>query len=185
MAKKKKYQINERGIDEVLPVSRSQKKRDSHALKDLGAELAKLSVGQLKHIPLNDELLTAFTLMTKITNHEARRRQLQFIGKLLRHCDPSPIQDALATLQAGHNSNTALLHHAEQIRAALLSGNQDEKERMLAQWPSEAQELQALALKAKGQDNPETKGASRALFRKVRELLEADAKIATDTKNEE
>ncbi len=175
MAKKKKYQIdaedNNAGADVV---SRSQKKRDSHALKDLGAELAKLSVAQFKHIPLNDDLLTALTLMAKLTNHEARRRQLQFIGKLLRQCDPIPIQDALATLQTGHSNDTALLQHAEHIRTALLNADAKEEARILAQWIPEnpaIQELQSLIQKARGEDNPETKGAKRALFRKIRELL--------------
>ncbi len=172
MAKKKKFQIDSE-IDDVssLPKSRSQKKRDSLALKDLGAELTKLSAGQLKHIPLNEDLQEAFKLMAKITDHEGRRRHLQYIGKLMRECDPLPIQEALAKLQAGHTVDNALLHHAERLRTALLTADSKEVATILAPWPEAAEELHTLILTAKAEQNPESQGAKRAIFRKLRELL--------------
>ena len=102
MAKKNKYQLDVNAPEQdELPKSRSQKKRDSQALKDIGVELYKLSIGQRKKIPLNQDLELAFAEMDRLKDKEAKRRHMQYIGKLLRQCDPMPILEALENLRQG------------------------------------------------------------------------------------
>ena len=82
--------------------SRTQRKKEDRALQHLGEQLAALPFGQLKNMGLPDELLEAIKLMHKIKSHGARRRQIQYIGALMRHIDPQPIEAALHRIQAGN-----------------------------------------------------------------------------------
>ncbi len=169
MARKNRYQLDIDGPEfEEAPKSRSQKKRDSHALKDIGAELAQLTPGQLKKLPLGEDLQEALRVMAKITDKEGRRRQGQYIGKLMRECDPAPIQEALVKLKQGHNEDTALLRHAERLREALLVATEAEAKEITHAWPEAQQELLKLVERAKSELSPEAK---RTLFRKLKTLL--------------
>lgn len=169
MARKKRYQWDvTAGEDGDLKPSRSQKKRDSTALQDLGAELVKLPVTRLKHLPLTPDLDEALRLMARLTDHEGRRRQLQYIGKLMRECDAEALRAALDTLRQGHTQDNAAFHHAEHLRDALLAAPAAEAARILAPWPEAADELQALLARAKEENGPPH--ARRALFRRLREL---------------
>lgn len=80
--------------------SKSQRKRDATALQDLGAQLVKLTAAQLSRIPLPDDLLAAVRAAQTMSQRGAHKRQLQYIGKLMRRIDdPEPIRAALATVQ--------------------------------------------------------------------------------------
>lgn len=72
--------------------SKSQRKREATALQDVGEELVKLSSTQLKQIPLSDELLAAIKAAQAITQRGAHKRQLQFIGKLMRTLEEEDVQ---------------------------------------------------------------------------------------------
>ncbi len=172
MAKKKKFQLDfdAEGVAEE-PKSRSQKKRDSLALQDIGDALIKLAPGQLAKLPLNEDLREALKLMGRITDNEGRRRQRQYIGKLMRECDPAPIQEALQVLQQGHNADSAILHHAERLREALLEADTAEQDRILAPWPQAKTDVLKLIVQAKAESSPKAK---RELFRKLRALLEQE-----------
>lgn len=76
-------------------ISKSERKRQMLALQKIGETLVKLSDAQLAQIPLDDTLLDAVNFARSLKSHEAKRRQLQYIGKLMRHIDPAPIQAAL------------------------------------------------------------------------------------------
>jgi len=82
--------------------SRTQKKNEDRALQRLGEQLVALPLGQLEAMELPDELLTAIELAHKIKSRGARRRQIQYIGALMRHIDPQPIETALERLRAGN-----------------------------------------------------------------------------------
>ena len=84
----------ESGYDPDRP-SKSQKKRDSSRLQNLGEALVELSAERLAKIEMPDSLRLAVQEARRITKHEARRRQMQYIGKLMRSTDPLPIQAAL------------------------------------------------------------------------------------------
>ena len=82
--------------------SRTQKKNEDRALQRLGEQLIALPPGQLEAIELPDELLTAIELAHKMKSHGARRRQIQYIGALMRHIDHQPIEAALERIGTGN-----------------------------------------------------------------------------------
>jgi len=82
--------------------SRTQKKNEDRALQSLGEQLVALPLGQLENVELPDELLTAIELARKIKSRSARRRQIQYIGVLMRHIDPQPIEAALKRIRSGN-----------------------------------------------------------------------------------
>ncbi len=81
--------------------SRTQKKNEDRALQRLGEQLVALPYGQIETMELPDELLKAIELAHKIRSRGARRRQIQYIGALMRHIDPQPIQTALERTRSG------------------------------------------------------------------------------------
>ena len=82
--------------------SRTQKKNEDRALQSLGEQLVALPLGQLENVELPDELLTAIELARKIKSRSARRRQIQYIGALMRHIDPQPIEAALERIRSAN-----------------------------------------------------------------------------------
>ena len=82
--------------------SRTQRKNEDRALQRLGEQLVALPLGQLEAMGLPDELLTAIEFARKIKSRGARRRQIQYIGTLMRHIDPKPIQTALDRIRSGN-----------------------------------------------------------------------------------
>ena len=82
--------------------SRTRKKNEDRALQRLGEQLVSLPFGQLETMELPDELLTAIEFARKIRSHGARRRQIQYIGVLMRHIDPEPIETALDRIRRGN-----------------------------------------------------------------------------------
>ena len=90
-------------LESPLPPSKSQRKREAAALQDLGEQLVKLTPAQLHRIPLPEELLATVRLTQTIAQRGGRKRQMQYIGKLMRQLDESAIaliRTALATMQA-------------------------------------------------------------------------------------
>jgi len=84
------------------PPSKSQRKRDATALQDLGEQLVKLTPAQLSRVPLPDKLLAAVQLAQGITQRGGHKRQLQYIGKLMRQleeAETATIRAALATVR--------------------------------------------------------------------------------------
>ena len=82
--------------------SRTQKKNEDRALQRLGEQLVALPFSQLEAMELQDELMTAIELARKIRSRKARRRQIQYIGALMRHIDPQPIKAALERIRSGN-----------------------------------------------------------------------------------
>ena len=78
--------------------SRTQKKNEARALQKLGEQLVALSSGQLESIDISDDLRNAVIVAGKTKSYGARRRQLQYIGTLMRDIDPEPIQNALENI---------------------------------------------------------------------------------------
>ncbi|MEW6672471.1 MAG: ribosome biogenesis factor YjgA [Thermodesulfobacteriota bacterium] len=80
--------------------SRTRKKNEDRALQRLGERLVALPPGRLAAIELPDELVAAIEFARKIRSHGARRRQIQFIGALMRHIDPQPIETGLEQIRS-------------------------------------------------------------------------------------
>jgi len=101
--------------------SKSQRKRDMHALQALGERLVGLPESRLAALALPEDLRDAIGLARRITAHEGRRRQLQYVGKLMRRIDPSEIEAALGQDDERHRAETAVMHAAERWRDALIA----------------------------------------------------------------
>src|SRR5277367_889924 len=87
------------------PFSKSKVKRAMLALQELGAFLVALPAAQLMKLPLPEELLKELLFTKTLKANEAKRRQLQYIGKMMRAVDPLPIQAALETLKKKTKKN--------------------------------------------------------------------------------
>lgn len=108
------------GADAPDRPSKSQRKREMHSLQDLGAALAGLSPERLSRIELPERLREAVREVQRLTRHEARRRQMQFIGRLMRDVDPAPIREAIDALNGTSAAETARQHRLERLRERLL-----------------------------------------------------------------
>jgi len=154
-------------------VSKSQLKRESAALEDLGNELIAVSRERLNHFDLSAELLEAVRQAQVITSHGALRRQRKFIAKLLRDIDPEPIREKLARLK---NLSAQAIHEQHQIerwRDRLLNGDDQEINGFLETYPqADRQKLRQLvrdAHKEKLADLPPR--SARLLYKCIREFL--------------
>ena len=100
--------------------SKSQLKRDMTALQVLGREIADLSVQRIASLGLPERLHEAILAYQKITAHEGGRRQLQFIGRLMREVDPLPLREALDRFNGSSRAEVTEMHLAERWRDRLL-----------------------------------------------------------------
>jgi ribosome-associated protein len=101
--------------------SKSQRKRDMHALQRMGEELAGLPQERLARIDLPEGLREALLQVRQLSGREARRRQMQYIGRLMRNVDPAPIREALDVLHGACAIETARQRRLERLRERLLA----------------------------------------------------------------
>ncbi|HRF30981.1 ribosome biogenesis factor YjgA [Dongia sp.] len=165
--------------------SKTKQKEVMHELRDLGAELVELSVGQLKRINVPENIFDAVRDCQKITAHGARRRQIQYLGKLMRSVDDEPIRAGLALLRGESSAETARLHRLERLRVRLLEDEAVLTE-IAAQWPGvDLQHLRTLrrnALKEKENNKPPKN--FRAIFQILQELDQKGVPAAQEPEDE-
>jgi ribosome-associated protein len=101
-------------------VSKTRRKQEMHELQALGAELARLSEAQLASIELPEELREALLEAKRISSHEAKRRQMQYVGRLMRDLDPEPIRVRLGEIEGNSARATARHRRLESWRERLL-----------------------------------------------------------------
>ena len=126
------------------PPSKSQRKRQMHALQDLGVALVELNDQQLAAVELPENLLEAVLEARRITKWEGRRRQMQYIGKLMRFVDPEPIRSRIQAYTATSNAQTARLHELERWRVRLLEDENALTELLNAYPQADAAQLRLL-----------------------------------------
>ena len=102
-------------------ISKTRRKKQMAGLQDAGAELVGLSTEELARIDMPQELREAVQEARRMTRHEARRRQLQYIGRIMRDIDAGPVIEQLAAIKAPSKRQTALFHVAERWRQDLLA----------------------------------------------------------------
>jgi ribosome-associated protein len=162
--------------------SKSQLKRESTALQDMGAELVTLSAGQLKKIDMPEALLIAVREAQRITKNGAIRRQRQYIGKLMRDVDVGPIKAALDEIKGVSVAATARQHALERLRTEVME-NEEVLHKLLQEHPElDIQQLRQLrrnAIKEKQLNKPPR--AYRELFRVLRELQTETTEVTEDT----
>jgi ribosome-associated protein len=157
--------------------SKTRRKRDVEALQELGSALLDFSEEQLQQLDLPEKLLDAVREAGRIHAYGARRRQLQYIGKLMRDIDPAPIRAAIAAREHQQETHTQAFHLLEDLRDALLLQGDAALGTVLEHFPlADRQHLRKLARQARREhDEHQPPKASRRLFRYLRELQEADA----------
>lgn len=162
---------DEENAEEILYVSKSEIKRDAEALKKLGEKLVSLSTQKLATIPLEDDLHHAIELAQRLQK-EAKRRQLQYIGKLLRHIDVAPIQEALDKVENTHRQQQVVLHKIERLRDTLLMED-DALTTLFAQYPMlDIQHLRALIRGAKKEQSQNKRGKHyREIFAELKRVM--------------
>lgn len=158
---------------ELVPVSKTRKKQAMHDLQELGEELVKLPESKLAKLPLPEGLRAAVMDCRRITKHEGLRRQLQFIGRLMRGVDPAPILAQMNVWRGQSSQATALMHKIEGWRDRLIA-EEGALTEFLRNVPgvdaTEARQLIRNARKDAAENKPPK--SSRALFRLIRDALE-------------
>lgn len=164
-----------------VEISKTDLKRESTELQGLGEALLDLRAGLFEPLGLPDKLVDAVAQAKRITNFEGKRRQMQFIGKLMRQLDEDSLQavrDALQVQQQGSAKEAAALHEAEGWRDRLIADDA-----ALGQWldthpDTDSQQLRALVRQARKDAVPEKPGlaprhgrAYREIFQLVKEQL--------------
>jgi len=105
--------------------SKTQRKKQSHALQSLGERLVELTPPKLALVPLPERLREAVEMAQRTRSHEGRRRQLQYIGRLMREADAEAIAQALAADSEHHRGVVTAMHAAERWRDGLIDASLD------------------------------------------------------------
>lgn len=183
--------------------SRTDLKRESDELQDLGKELLTLRTDLFNAVGLPDKLVDALAEAKRITNFEGKRRQMQYVGKLMRKLDPEVVKAARQALEEQHKGSATekmQLHLVEHWRDRLIASDD-----ALAPWMAEhpdtdTQQLRALIRQARKDAQPAGKEANvqvsqglaprkgrayRELFQLVREHLGGPAAADGDSADAE
>ncbi|HEY1393313.1 MAG TPA: ribosome biogenesis factor YjgA [Methylibium sp.] len=163
--------------------SKTQLKKTMHELQELGEALLTLPDERLERIPMPDTLREAVQALKRTRSHEGRRRQLQYVGKLMRGADVAPIREAVAAFRLGGAQATLALHQAERWRSELIADDAALTRWMDAYPQTDVQALRSL-IRAARKDAPtgsaepsagERKGrAYREIFQFIRQQLDAN-----------
>lgn len=159
--------------DEFAKPSKSQRKRDSAALQELGAKLTELAPAALKKCRLPEELLDAIKEYQRLPNkHGARQRQMQFIGKKMRDLSEEDVARISAEVVQDVTVEKRRYMELEKVRASLIAGNRRLLEQLDRDYPDADMDLiRTLVKQAKEeQQNESTPLASRKLFQILRQL---------------
>ncbi len=158
--------------------SKSAMKRQMTALQELGEALVALSDKELAKIPIDDERLYEVIIEARgIRSNSAKRRHLQFLGKLMRHVDPEPMESALNALHQARRDTAEGFQALEGWRDKLLEEGEPAIENLLAEFPSaDRQQLRQLLRQHKKEVEMDKPAASaRKIFRYLRDLAEAQS----------
>ena len=170
-------EVDENGYDRP---SKSQVKREMHALLDLGKQLIELPADKLKQLPLAERLYEAIRLAQRTTSREGKRRQVHFVGKLMRDAQADEIRTQLDIWANGSREETAAMHRLEVLRDKLLTDDQALTDLLDAHPGADVQALRATirAARKEAQGNaalqpgqePQRKHY-RALFQALKALM--------------
>ncbi|MBI5665376.1 MAG: DUF615 domain-containing protein [Nitrospirae bacterium] len=159
-------------LESLTRKSKTQKKKEALSLQELGERLVKMPPEQLDDIGLPGEIYEAVQFAKTIKSHGAYRRQMQYIGALMRKIDTVPIVEALNNIEQGYYKRTLTFKEIENWRDELLAGNEELIDEILIKCPDadriKIAQLVQTALKEKEHNNPPR--ASRVLFRYLRDI---------------
>jgi ribosome-associated protein len=152
--------------------SKSEKKRDMTALQELGKRLLELSREQVQKIEMPQELQDAILLARTLNSHSALRRQMQYIGVLMRRIDVEPIRQELNEIGKGQKRKAREFQQLELMRDNLVEGDDAVFAEIIDRFPdADIQKLRQIVRAARREKKDDTSPKqSRALFRYLRGL---------------
>ena|SRR3989338_1289096 len=160
--------------DHAEEISKTRRKQLMHDLQGIGEALVELPKDKLQQLDLSENLRDAVLEARRITAHGGRRRQLQYIGKLMRSIDVAPIQAKLDQWNGQHAEQTALMHRLENWRQRLIDDDAALSEFLALHPGFDMQHLRTLIRNSrKEQQLGKPPKSSRELFRTLREGLPA------------
>jgi ribosome-associated protein len=159
-------------VQEEDKPSKTQRKRAMHELQALGERLVELNAAQLAEMALPESLSEAIEEVRRMTKHEARRRQLQYIGRLMRTADADSIRERLRAWEGVSVRHTAHLHRLERWREELL-GDDSALGALASAHPGvDTQYLRVLVRNARAErGSGRAPRAYRELFRALRDII--------------
>ena len=160
--------------------SKSQMKRDMTALQKLGEELLELPESRWEPLALPEILYDALKAAKKITNFEGRRRQMQYIGKLMRKIDPEPVREAVAAFKLGHAQDSLRLHESERWRERLLASDDALQEFIAAHVDVDIQQLRSLVRAARKDASGVPEKRNGRAFRELFQFIKASEVLADE-----
>lgn len=156
-------------------LSKTEIKRQMHALQELGARLTKLNKDQLDKLELGDSLRNAIEEFHRIKSNGAQKRHLQYIGKIMRTEDAEKIEHDIGLFEAGQQAHTQVFHKLERWRDRLIGDGNPTLQEYVAEYPdADIQHIRQLirnAQKEKKLEKPPA--AARKLFKYLREVAGA------------
>lgn len=168
------YKYDDINPDDYIK-SKSQVKREMHALQEVGEKLIDMNEKQLATIPLDETMLDAIYIARKLPHKEARRRQIQYIGRLMREGNHDEICAAVDKLQNRSDQYIHRQHQVERYRDLLIQGDKQIFQTLVTSCPGiDVQHLRQLIRSAQ-KDVEENKppANARKLFAFIREQLDA------------
>lgn len=158
--------------EEELPPSKTKIKKQMHELRDLGKELTELSKDQLAQLDIPESLRDAIREMKTINKFGAQRRQIQYIGKLMREVDPVPILAKLDAWKGKSQQHTAYMHLLERWRDRLMESDNALTELLAAHPEADAQRLRTLIRNAQKEiETNKPPKNYREIFQVLREII--------------
>ena len=170
-------------IDGIAP-SRNELKQQMQDLQELGEALATLPADRLDGLKIEERLRDAIDELRRTRSFEGKRRQIQYIGKLMKFEDAEPLREAVASYRVGSAKDTLAMHQAEYWRDQLLADD-DALAKWLEEYPqTDVQQMRSLvraARKEKLEPGQRRGRAFRDLFQMVKEhMLDVPAGDAQD-----
>lgn len=164
----------ENNQEELEFKSKTQLKNESQELFKLGQTLVNLGPANLAKIPMDDELAENIALAQRINKKkDGFRRQLQFLGKLLRARDTQEIEQALFKIQSAHQNKNKAFHKLENTRDDLIARGDDAINQTLNEHPQlDRQKLRQLVRQVKKQqEQNKPPKAARELFQYLKDNI--------------
>lgn len=152
--------------------SKTRLKQKMHALQALGERLVELEPARIAELDLPEKLIDALQEARKITSHGARRRQMQFIGKLMRTIDPLPVQEKLNAWQHSSLQHTAWLHQLERWRDRMINDESAVTEFVQSYPQTDVRQLRTLLRNIEREKQADKPPRSfRTLFQLLRQII--------------
>jgi ribosome-associated protein len=155
-------------------VSKTKRKQEMTALQSLGAKLVDLPASQIAELPMEERLREALLEAKRITSHEAKRRQMQYVGRLMREIDPAPLRERLEAM-TGHSARAAARHRRLEAWRERLLADDEALTAFAAEHPgADLQALRTLIRNTrKEQRQAKPPRSYRELFRLIKECSDS------------